>query len=158
MVKHGNQRFFAESDNLSRLGGTKRIAPFSPRLEFKIVDIEIDDLIDVEVTLQSPRGTLTYQTTFSMEDFRRRGEEKIELSVPVQFEASAINKNTFSTSLHGSVSSETFKLTGELGMCFVYTEELVEPSLTNFIACGLCLCPQVNPISNDDKHLTKRIA
>ncbi len=150
ILTYGNQKFFCESRELVAVG-EKRMATFAQSFGFEILDCEKTDTISLAVTLVDCLGRNTAnssgrcihrrqimcETALSMAEFRHRQEEKIDTVVPVEFDI----KQWQSTSDDIGSNASTPNITGELGLSLVYTDDIDEPSMAGFLACGLCLCP-----------------
>ena len=131
--------------------GEKRMATFAHALVFEILDAERTDVIKVTVCLtnnvvgspsvRSVKRNLTYETELSMASFRGRQEEKIETVVVCDFDVSKNNRPNGKSDVGSNVSGSMLR--GELGLSFVYTDDVEQPSMAHFLACGLCLCPPV---------------
>jgi hypothetical protein len=177
ILTHGRQKFAAESAEVVAVG-SKRMCTFPHSVAFEILDVEAEDDIEVAVSLSdrstpfasSPRAAaaspigsgerssskrcqdLVYSTAISMSDFRRRREEKIETSVACEFDVGRWMGSGGRGGGGGNV------LSGDLGLCLVYTDDVDEPTPLNFLACGLCLCPPMNAPMNAAPPTVKTIA
>ena len=131
--------------------GERRMVSFAQSLGFEILDCEKTDTITLSFALEDRLGRtpenssggsdhrrITYATTLSMAEFRHRPEEKIETVVPVEFD---VDQWHDSGSIASGCTSNNKLITGKLGLSLVYTDDIDEPSIAGFLACGLCLCP-----------------
>jgi hypothetical protein len=117
---------------------------------FEINDVENSDVIDISLEVidlkfgpESTNGKkpkFTGQTALSMSEQRARMEEKVSLSLPVMLQPHSRYINAYNKWTEDD-------LPVELGLSLVYTDDIDEPSVANFIACGLCMCPQQTPIA-----------
>lgn len=146
--------------------GEKRMATFAHSLVFEILDAERTDVIKVTVclannvvgspTARGMKRNMTYETELSMASFRGRQEEKIETVVTCEFDVLKTNRPNGKSDVGSNVSSSMLR--GELGLSFVYTDDVEQPSMANFLACGLCLCPPVSSMPTPSTRPTLKHA
>jgi hypothetical protein len=139
-VVHGRQRYCTQSFEVSSLG-TKCFVS-TPSSSFEIVDCESTDDVQVTIFLKdsSERWVECAVAILSMSEYRSSPEQRYQKSV--------------SCTVVPTPPQECFELVkAEIGLSLVYSHDIEHPSLFNFIACGLLMCPGAPtiPSSSTDK-------
>lgn len=107
------------------------------------------DVISMSVRLYSRSGMQIYNVRgfLNISDYKKRPEKRHEISLKMYKQPLMAASNGFhygdddSSLVNGTRAAD-----GALSMHLVYSHDNEHPSLLNFIACGLFLCPATTPL------------
>jgi hypothetical protein len=127
-VSHGKQKYITEVMEMSSIGNKCFFSSSSST--FEIIDSERVDPVEIQIFVRnsSLNWTNCASVTLSMPSFRSQPEQRQQKSSTCKILVEEIDK-------------DLSLLDAELGLSLVYTNDVEHPSVLNFLACGLFMCP-----------------